>query len=236
MKIVEFSSEELLDDFIDSNAKKFLGYGKEGYCILASDGSVIKKIDYGGYREEWLRKFEEVQIPQIYFANGGALVNSFAKALFMDFAPCNEIIKINFERYLLKTLYSALGKLKASILALSELGIKITDIFHRNILFDGKSFSLVDTQEWKYDKDANLANNNLTGIMREIYFYMFTRNRCLSEFIKNTTGRLYLSENELLTNPSLLLEIIEESFREEYREDMETLGDVKRVLKGKIKC
>ncbi len=231
MNIVKYSSKEELDNYIRHNYDKALGIGREGACFLMPDGYVIKSLYSDRYYEEWLRKFEGVQIPGFVFANGGVLIDDIVKALFMDYASGKQIHEVKFEKCPIEMLRSALERLKENITALSNLGIKIDEYYYKNILFDGSNFALIDTQGYEYDKYPDTYTTNLTGIMREVFIYVFGGDSKVYEYSRRVAGFLFLYNNDLLTHPELLLDDIREDYYRRTKEYMNTLEDARLIPK-----
>ena len=231
MNIVKYSSKEELDNYIRHNYDKALGIGREGSCFLMPDGYVIKSLYSDRYYEEWIRKFEGVQIPGFVFANGGVLIDDIVKALFMDYASGKQIHEVKFEKCPIEMLRSALEGLRKNITALSNLGIKIDEYYYKNILFDGSNFTLIDTQGYEYDKYPDTYTTNLTGIMREVFIYVFGGDSKVYEYSRRVAGFLFLYNNDLLTHPELLLDDIREDYYRRTKEYMNTLEDARLIPK-----
>ena len=231
MNIVKYSSKEELDNYIRHNYDKALGIGREGSCFLMPDGYVIKSLYSDRYYEEWLRKFEGVQIPGFVFANGGVLIDDIVKALFMDYASGKQIHEVKFEKCPIEMLRSALEGLRKNITTLSNLGIKIDEYYYKNILFDGSNFTLIDTQGYEYDKYPDTYTTNLTGIMREVFIYVFGGDSKVYEYSRRVAGFLFLYNNDLLNHPELLLDDIREDYYRRTKEYMNTLEDARLILK-----
>lgn len=231
MQIIEYDSEDELRRYIRNNFVKALGSGREGACFLMPDGYVIKTIDTTNYYIEWLEKFDGIKVPGFSFALGGILVNSYVKAIFLDYINGLNINKVKFETYNVEILKKALINVKNNIVEISDKGIRIVDAFFCNIMFDGSKFTFVDTQCYEFSYYSNLVGINIVSAMSEIYKYMFTNNPYVHEFLMQSIYKDYLYDYELLFNPDIILSGIEDIYIKETDKEIETFEDLKLVLK-----
>ena len=232
MELIEFESKEKLRDFIKQKYVKVLGAGREGTCYLMPEGYVIKKLN-DEYYESYIEKFEGIDIQSFVFAFGGIIVNEFVIALMLRYIDGPEIVKVNFEKYELELLKNALNILSKDIKELSERGIKAIDVYERNILFDGKLFSLIDAQCYEFNSYPFLEGINNVTIMKEIYKNLFSKNMFATSFLLSSEFKDYLYDYYLLSHPGELIDGIKDEFYRKYHEELNTLDDMKRVLRVK---
>ena len=178
-----------MDNIYFSNAKsasKYLDrYGEEIYDSVykMSDGKLIKKYNKGksldrddGFCEENLLSFKDINVLGVAFTR--ALVYSGKSKIYATVTQyvSGESIDVRaLGSYQIDGLLNAISKLVITIRKLSDLGIRITDAYRGNIVYDGREFTLIDTTEYRYERGntSSLYRYNMIHVMKEIFYSIF---------------------------------------------------------------
>lgn len=221
-----------MDNIHFSNAKsasKYLGKYGEEICdgiFKISDGRLIKKYDKGksldrddDFCEDNLLSFKDIDIFGVAFTR--ALVYCGASKIYAtitEYVPGESIYNRPLGSYQIDGLLNAISKLMITIKELSDLGICIVDAYRGNIIYDGKNLKLIDTTEYRYEKESisSLYRDNMIRVMKEIFLSIFY-NDTVFEYFDFTGYFDNFTSDEYLMHPCQTLVNIR-NFMEEYFE------------------
>lgn len=197
-----------------------------------NDGTLIKKYDkqksldrFDDFCEDNLLLFKDVYIDGVSFTR--ALLYSSLKKIYAtitEYIPGISIDIKSLGNYSIDELLVAIRKLENTIKQISDLGICATDIYRGNIVYDGNTFSLIDTIEYHYgnsDKDEIYVDNML-AIMNEVFTSVFYKDGLdsvtnIHKYFSLRSSELeYFNSVDNLMNPNYTLikirKFIEEDF------------------------
>ena len=159
MNIKKFEFNEEVLNYINSNSKRKIGTGTEGYVFLTKDNDTIKYIIKRHrilYNSEILTSelsIKSFMFPTEIILNGdyvaGYKANYFSNDIFRN--ACNK----EFDLY---NLLKARKEMIKDIKILSKEKYSINDLEY-NLLFDGERLAAIDTLDYKKNKRLILSDN-----------------------------------------------------------------------------
>lgn len=159
MNIKKFEFNEEVLNYINSNSKRKIGTGTEGYVFLTKDNDTIKYIIKRHrilYNSEILTSklsLKSFMFPTEIILNGdyvaGYKANYFSNDIFRN--ACNK----EFDLY---NLLKARKEMIKDIKILSKEKYSINDLEY-NLLFDGERLAAIDTLDYKKNKRLILSDN-----------------------------------------------------------------------------
>lgn len=183
---MNFKSEWQVKLFIESRSLREIGSGSEGTCYLGKDGKVYKLLEFE-HAEPYVAtdvvteeeaQFESFAFPEELYAVDNKLKGYRTRRVKQDYFAGENIFAFeNIANLNFAAVSHAYKRMLLDIVGLSSRRILIFDMPF-NIMFDGVSFTAIDTCGYKkvdYDplvdnlKSLNLAMENLFSLWFQGY-------------------------------------------------------------------
>lgn len=218
-----------LDDFI---TKKLLKDGKNSKCYLLQTGEVFKQFkpaispkDVEKFKYFLNYKNESFFFPFEFLCDGKKFYGYISKR------ALGKTLSESFSSVNLERLSTHSMKVEANIRRISEGKILIDDIHGRNVLYDGETIQIIDTDDYK------IIDENIEKIKSEnLYAYktmicnLFVSNLVLNKHTKNIIDKINLYRYMRITASETIIKIKNEM--EKYaKEQIETVDDFNRIIR-----
>lgn len=211
-----------------------------GNMYKLPDGRLIKKYDENKSHSSFLSKdrlldFKDVNIEGVSFIKALVYTGLFdVYATITRDVPGMSLKEMPLGYYQIDYLIAAIKKFENTIRELSSEGISATmDVYIGNIIYDGKTLTLIDTAEYYYKSKSTMViyEDNMLALMNDIFFNIFsitgyTEIYYLKEYFK-MRGSKYIKfdEKEFLLNPSETLTEIRNLFEEDFGLKINTFNE-----------
>lgn len=219
--IINFKTDWQVKLFIESRALREIGSGSEGTCYLGNDGKVYKLIEFENAEPyvatevvtEEEGPFQSFAFPEELYAVNNQLKGYRTRRVKQDlFAGENIFDFANIANLDFAAVSLAYKRMLLDIVGISSRKVLIFDLPF-NIMFDGESFTAIDTCGYKkvnYDplidnlKSLNLAMENLFRLWFQSYqeFNEKINRTDIDDFLSRVQSRI---PKELYTNRDINL-------------------------------
>lgn len=207
--IINFKEEWQVKLFIKSRALKEVGAGSEGTCYLGKDGKVYKLLEFE-HAEPYVAsdvvteeeaKYDSFAFPDELYAVNNKLKGYRTRRVRQDYFAGDNIFDFeNIATLNLAAVSHAYKRMLLDIVGLSNQRILIFDLPF-NIMFDGSTFTAIDTCGYKkvdYDplvenlKSLNMAMENLFRLWFQSYqeFDEKVHRTDIDEFLTRVANRI----------------------------------------------
>ena len=231
MENMHFENEWELNNYLRSHTKKVLGDGKDGQCILLDNGIVCKKL-WLEYYPNFVLQFKDTYLDSFVFARSAAIVDDFARAIFMEYVPGKNLYERRVDSERIDVIGTQLDKVVTDVNALSEEGVLIKDFHCGNIIHDGNMFKIVDTLPYLKLPKGNYQLENQREVMNKLYDYILQH---VMKYRKVSGKFNFYGRKEFLEAPSYYFGIIQDYLQNLTGEEINTFEEANMSLKKKYK-
>lgn len=218
--------------------KPYLGDGSEGMCYRLNEIDAAKIFfsdsPYKYYAENLL-KFSDIQIPSFSFAKEIIYLKKSLIGIIYPYKRGISLLERSIDKAPIIDLKIALEKLMVDIRLLSDKGIVVKDIAHRNTLYFYQEFSLIDTTFYHYSMEDSdeIFRKNCLEIIRLIVLDIIGRNT--RRYISQKLNGNWYDDEGIMLNPVPFLEEMKEYLEhlidEEVVDFYSAEASLKRVFK-----
>lgn len=241
MRDLYFKNIDELEDFLFD--KKVLGKGYEGTCYKVED--FVLKVLLEEYRnkcqEQHYLKFRNIDIDNFNFIKNIAYINDknsnimigtiskYIKGMTLDLGTLHNVA--------INDIIIALEQLIPSIRKLSASGIRVDDIFVRNIVFCNNKFNFIDTNSYFFTDEEPyfVYKENIIEIMSELMLCIMNsyNDLTISKFLEHSIYN-YNIDHELLMHPIKYLKELKSYLENFCDREIICFNDSVPILKKKL--
>lgn len=231
---MEFRDKNLFNTYLSSLI--YLGKGSQGVCYLDKDTNQVIKVFHSYflneeslYNEEDILKFSHVINNTILWPIDVIKINNNVIGYTTLYKNMNNLYKVNPLLVNLDLLSSAIYKVCKDIKDISDIGIRLYDVFY-NILYKRGKIYIIDTLEYSF------YNGNYQVNMKQIdnEIKLFLVDNYFDDFIFNDSQltKLYLDD---YTSSIEFIAYFKEQLSKCLKKDITRLNDASILVRKKDK-
>ena len=231
MENLYFQNQEHFDAYIKN--LECIGSGSDSFCYKTPKGLVLKHlcgISYEPKTKEELLQFKDIVIKNYIFAQALVYMKDEIVGILMPYVT-GKTLENGIYNIQIKTLIKAFDELVEATKKLSSYGVSVFDVCDINMMYNRGRFYLIDTiNYYKSDKQEELIfKENMYRIFINIYEKIFTRK--VVKFLESLPEtKDFKKDIELITNPSIILEILQKKLNEYFGCEIKTIAEASKKI------
>ena len=211
--------------------KKFLGKGEMAKCYLLEDGNVLKLFNCQRSIDEMemFKHFMKYDNDSFVFPFEFIYDSEKFYGYITKFA-LGKTLEVEFPKSNLLNLSTNSIRLEKDIDFVSQGGIVLYDLHDRNVLYDGKKYSVIDHDENGIKEDVSTVRRTNRQMHRILIGNLFIENLRKLERTKLITDKIQIYKF-MDMKPSEMIVQIKSDMDNYYKEDINTVEEVKDIIR-----
>ena len=226
MENIVFKNKKEIIDLLENHTIKKLGKGGEGVVYLLDNGCAAKFYHCPYKPHQDVLRFKDIIVPPFEFIRATATLNGILYFTLSNPAPGIDLESGSRLDYDMVTVGSHLKEVVKGTNQLTEMNIEAFDVCRKNLIYDGKRFTIIDTTHFDYSNEPELRRHNFIKVMGSLYNAFLSGIFDVGEEFFN---KKYI-EQEYLENPEEYLRYIRDRVREVTQKEVNTFREARHAL------